>query len=212
MKAFFDALGETRKLGRFFPGGFDFGVEPFDPVVLDLADLVDEYEKPELKDIEEIMLRHAQRHINECKRFELFTTLCNLDKKASKKQRKPLATAMLALDDTSMNPCLVLLVYDLYRQHIIMKTQEYDAIMRSTTDPGLLPLIEKALTEGDLQSLEALEKEGGSALPSLEDYLNEAEVKNEIHEEPMTRLLTLLSLIPGFRAAYHGRGEQEAHN
>ncbi len=155
-KKFYEELEKTGKLAGYFREGYDFGIDLYDPVIEDIMELM--YEGGG-KDPAEIfysegflsaLTRGMTRHITLGARHEIFTALGSVYRKAGTRDKKRIRTARLALEDNTIHPGFIGVVFELYHRDVIEKLYkrlrvETEADKKDTGE--LRELVERLKTE-----------------------------------------------------------------
>lgn len=205
IEAFIKALRLTSELVSYFPGGYDFQVSPFDPVIEDLIELAEEdtttveelLGDPSDDEVFEIIFSHAPRLIADQHRLDLFEILCGIEKKAPRKHLEHIRTAKIGLEDSTMNPAYSGFVFALFAGHISEKVKERSLIEYTVCDAEILELVKKAVSSKNAQAWEEIKSLGERALPTLQNYL----LMENIEKEVIESITGILASIPGFHSA-----------
>ncbi|NOZ69737.1 MAG: hypothetical protein GXP46_10965, partial [Deferribacteres bacterium] len=159
---FYKELGNTGTLVEYFPEGYDFGIDLYDPVVEDILDLIhdgrgdDPAELFYSEGFLSALTRGMARHISLKDRYEIFSALGAAYSKAGSRDKKMIRTARLALEEGALHPGFIGVVFELYHRDIIGKVYER---LRMETEKKemreLRQLVERLKTEpsGDIISM-----------------------------------------------------------
>ncbi|RJQ38132.1 MAG: hypothetical protein C4550_07090 [Nitrospiraceae bacterium] len=199
---FYDALEKTGKLIRYFCKGHDFGVDLYDPVVEDMMDMVHEHldEDPEklFNDSRyySILTRGINRHVTLKTRYEIFSALGTMYKKAGGRDRARIKTARMALEDEGIHPALIGIVLELYNRYVFERTSERLRIEGEEVTE-LQELIEKLRTEPSEALMSRIESYGEKAIREI----GYAIFDEEAEDEGIGNLLEAAVRIPCHRTA-----------
>lgn len=198
---FYNALEETRLLIKYFHEGYDFGVDPYDPIVDDLLEIV--YELEQLSDLIEkevfirTIFRGIEKHITLNVRYDLYEKLNSIYNLANKKDKEYISMAKIALEDMNIYPGFIGLVRELYINHLfnILYSREQE---ESQINSKLFILIEKAKISFSDEILNEIIKYGQEVLPPIEEYIFDEDFDDEFIEN----LIKIVSRIPCHYSAY----------
>ncbi|NOZ69114.1 MAG: hypothetical protein GXP46_07690 [Deferribacteres bacterium] len=151
---FYKELGNTGKLVEYFREGYDFGIDLYDPVIEDIMELIYEgsgddpaklfYSEGFLS----ALTRGMTRHITLKDRYEIFSALGSVYGKAGSRDKNRIRTARLALEDNTIHPGFIGVVFELYHRDVIEKVHKRIHMEADREDTGELPeLVEKVMTE-----------------------------------------------------------------
>jgi len=169
---FYDALGKTGRLIRYFRNGYDFCIDPYDPVVEDITDMVHEHldEDPEKLYNDgryfSILTRGIKRHATLKVRYEIFSALGAAYKKAGGRDRARIRTARMALEDDGIHAGLIGIVFELYNRNVFEKTSER-LRLEGEEDPELQQLVEQIRTEPSGEIISKIESYGEKAIGEI---------------------------------------------
>lgn len=123
MEKFYDGMGDTAQLAEYFPGDYDFGLDPYDPVVEVAASLMETHKGPGgvLDDPEftRAAIRAVERSLTIGTRYDIYRKLGDLEKKVPKKDRAVLRSARTALEDSSLHLLYLGLFRELFHRHVL---------------------------------------------------------------------------------------------
>lgn len=196
-------LESTIELLKFFPDGMDFDIDPYDPTVQELTEMLNEMDPDdELMDIEAssqvptFIVRGVNRHIDIHKRFEVHQKLYM----ASKKQRLTteeqalLEKTQLLLSDMTIHPVVIPLVIHLfinYLANLAMEREvEYDAKLKEWVD--------RYVESPEPELAKEILKYGDQAVRAIEDTVYDDE---EFNPANLSKLQHLILQIPSFYSA-----------
>ncbi|RMH77521.1 MAG: hypothetical protein D6681_20885 [Calditrichaeota bacterium] len=216
-----ELLTKTRELIEYFPQGYDFGVDPYHPLMIEFYHALieqmhqqenrgEEDQNPESPVPDPVFVHVLHHGINTFitlnVRYDLYEKLNTLKEKVrSKEHRKLLDVTQKALEDESF-PCGMLqFVTYLFLDHIF-RILESDSLFGDTdqsVDPKVDELLEKLKNGVSNRSkiINELAKYGTSIISRLEKELfEETDIpENESYQEA---LLELFARIPDYRAGY----------
>lgn len=181
---FFNALGKTGKLVRYFRKGYDFGIDPYDPVVEDIMDMAHEHldDDPEklFSDgrLLSVIMRGIHRHVSLNDRYEIFSTLGKVYKKAGSRDRARIKTARMALEDEGLHAAFIGVVFELFTRNIFEKTSERIRLEAEEENPELRKLVEKIRTEPAEDIINKIVSYGDKAIGEIENAIFDEETEH----------------------------------
>ncbi|MBI5739351.1 MAG: hypothetical protein HZA16_01410 [Nitrospirae bacterium] len=199
---FYDALEKTGKLIRYFRKGYDFGVDLYDPVVEDMMDMVHQHfdEDPEKLYSDSryysILTRGVNRHVTRKARYEIFSALGTMYKKAGGRDRARIKTARMALADEGIHPGLIGIVLELYNRHVFERASERLRLEGEEVSE-LQELVEKIRKEPSEDNIIKLASYGEKAIGEI----GYAIFDKEAEDEGIENWLEAAARIPCHRTA-----------
>lgn len=188
-------LEETERFVELLPEGIDFGIDPYDPVVENLMEIVAQEEfggkAPDEKKMLRIYKTGIRKYITYEKRFEISEIFEQAAGIFADDEREIFDALLIALESRSLHPLLIGLLFRLFREQILEIVWE-----RFASDLDDDPEIDAS--ELDLLLDEGSRKAGERS--RADQYAIIATVKSRIyHEEyPVIDAARLLDLIVDF--------------
>ncbi len=202
-KDFYEELDKTVEVIRYFPEGFDFGVDPYDPVVSDILALSSDWISSG-RNMEGLgsddsflsaILRGIDRHVTPAVRYALYERLNALYEKAKPKHRRSIRTGIRVLEDMSVHPLIISLVAELYRRHVLDVLLKKRLMVKAPPKPELKALIQEAAssTSGDVH--DRIVSSGEKAIVCIDEMMA------EMDDGAIVNILPVLFRIPCYHSA-----------
>ncbi len=203
-KKFYEKLGKTGKLAGYFRGGYDFGIDLYDPLIEDIMELMykgggnDPAEFFYGEGFLSAITRGMARHITLKDRYEIFSILGSVYGKAAGRDKNMIMTARLALEDNSIHPGFIGVVFELYHRDVIGKVHKRLRTEADRKDAGeLRELVEKVMTEPSADIIGRIRNYGERAIGEI----GYAIFRGDIEHEHLCNLLKAAAGIKCHRTA-----------
>jgi hypothetical protein len=203
-KEFYKELDKTVEVIRYFPEGFDFGVDPYDPVVSDILALSSDWISSG-KNMEDLgsdegflsaILRGIDRHVTPAVRYALYEKLNTLYEKAKPKHRRSIRTGIRVLEDMSVHPVIITLVAELYRRHVLDVLLKKRFMAVAPPEPGLKALIQEAASSPSWDVYDRIVSHGLKAVVCIDEMMD------EMSHDAIGNFLPVLFRIPCYHSAF----------
>jgi|GEM_PF-1947808 len=200
---FYRIMEKTARLRKHFAGGFDFGLEPYDPMIGKALSLISDMDSiarlSEDKRFVDLIISSIDDFVDMKKRYELWTIVGKIKKTASEKDRAIIFNVQEALEDITLSASVIALVYLLFADNVLRMIGKRLEELKTEPDGHLVSLAEKAVAEGDEKAIDDLVRQGDQAVEAVRKVLDDI---NEIDHQVMANTWKLLSKIPSYHAAH----------
>jgi len=196
---YLDTLAETARLFRYFDETIDFGLDPYDPLVLRVIALIHESEDFEEAVYSEaffnLIIERLPKHVTASIRFEIYEHLQAKRSKVKPGDKQLLEAAISALEDLQIDASFIAIVYELFVDYIFDLVDNIYS-NRQVADADLVAtLLEKAKLGAADEFLRRLDPEMSMAL------LETAFFEKELDEAQVESLLIAAKQYPRYRSA-----------
>jgi hypothetical protein len=201
---FYKELDKTLEVVRYFPEGFDFGVDPYDPVVSDILALSSNWISSG-RNIEDVgsddrflsaILRGIDRHVTPAVRYALYERLTATYGKAKPKHRRSIRMGIRVLEDMSVHPIIITMVAELYRSHVLDVLLKKRFMEAPPPDPALKALIQEAASSPSADVYDRIVSYGLKAIVSIDEMMA------EMNHEGRVNFLPVLFRMPCYHSAF----------
>jgi len=202
-KEFYEELDKTVEVIRYFPDGFDFGVDPYDPVVSDILALSSDWissgrNMEDLRGDESFLsaiLRGIDRHVTPAGRYALFESLTTTYGKAKPKHRRSIRIGIRVLEDMSVHPIIISMVAELYIRHVLDVLLKKRFMAEAPPEPELKALIQEAASSPSMDVYDRIVSSGLKAIVCIDEMMD------EMDHEGIVNILPVLFRIPCYHSA-----------
>lgn len=199
LNKFIITLAKMRELVEYFPDGFDFGIDLHDPVVYDIIEISANSETfRDVVDSEPFMsalFRGMKRHITLEIRNVLIELLESIQPHVKSKHLNLVKHAHRTIEDASVDPAIIGVVWQLYVQNIFdkafsrpKKNKPYSAKLKEQ--------FAQLLEQPDAPIAEEIFASGEEAVRYIEGELDETLII-DIAPNVLDKLIEVLAHIPG---------------
>lgn len=159
IREFFTLMSESGGLIEYLEPEFDFGVDPYDPVIDDVIELINEVgdakKALESEKYSIILMRGLKRHVTPEIRFGLFETLSALQDQISPADSELLRAALMGLEDATIHPGMIGVAMELYHRQLLklllVRAKPIEPVSDEVT--ALLKKLKQFLSKADLHQL-----------------------------------------------------------
>jgi len=203
---FYKTMERTAKLKKHFPDGFDFGLEPFDPMIdqaLELfaavqpsASILDD------KRFIDLIIRSIDDFVTIKTRYDLYCILERVKKAGTEKEKDIIQVAQEALEDCNLPVSIIALAYVLFADNVLKVTLRRIEMDKEGPEPSISSLAAAAIFESDESAQAELIQKGDEAVKALKLSLADA-ISNKKEESSgiIRNALTVISKIPSYHSA-----------
>ncbi len=194
---FLKSLIDSTKLSKYIPEGYDFGLDPWDPVIINtLVHYKMERENHKDVNVEMVLFNSLKRHCPVEVRYEIYEKLLALKEKVKGKDVKLLKNALIGLEEIMIEPGMIGIVFELYRNDVHKAIRSLTTLEKNDNinNDELSQAIINYSGESDLELIRANVK---AALLILEHEL----LHQELPKERFRKLLKLVFKLPCHQAA-----------
>ncbi|MGV8120853.1 MAG: hypothetical protein AB2L14_13930 [Candidatus Xenobiia bacterium LiM19] len=203
---FYKTMERTAKLKKHFPDGFDFGLEPFDPMIEQTLELFAAVQPSanisDDKRFVDLIIRSIDDFVSIKTRYDLYLTLEKVKKAGTEKEKDIINAAQEALEDCNLPVSIIALAYVLFAENVLKVTVRRIEMDKERPEPSLLSLAEAVISKSDENSQAELIQKGDDAVKALKLSLADALSKKEEESSGIIRnALKVLSKIPSYHSA-----------